>query len=92
MSRLSALHPLSCGGRQRTQNVDASRFPAGIRQGNPGSKYGGLGSAQFRAGRRGQRRSSLRRRLVYGGGASSWPSKEALPGVDKEGTTPDKWY
>ena len=71
MSRLSALHPLSCGGRQRTQNVDASRFPAGSRQGTPGSKYGGLGSAQFLAGRRGQRRSSLRSGLRYDAVAST---------------------
>ena len=32
--------------------VDATSCPAGIRQGNPGSKYGGLVSARFRAGRR----------------------------------------
>ena len=59
MSRLSALHPLSCGGRQRTQNVDASRFPAGSRQGSPVSTSHNLGSAQFRAGQRQTRWAAL---------------------------------
>ena len=49
-------------------NVHAIRCPAGIRQGTPGSKYGGLGSAQFLAGRRGQSplHRSLREGAVFG--------------------------
>ena len=59
-----------CGWRRppHNHNVDAISCPAGIRQGNPGSKYGGLGSARFRAGRRVQRRASagLRYEGVFG--------------------------
>ena len=55
-----------CGLRRppHNHNVHAIRCPAGIRQGTPGSKYGGLGSAQFLAGRRGQ--AGLRYGAVFG--------------------------
>ena len=66
-----------CGLRRppHNHNVHAIRCPAGIRQGTPGSKYGGLGSAQFLAGRRGQRRSSLWSGLRYAARASTDPIK-----------------
>ena len=63
----------------QNHNVDVIGCPAGVRQGTSGPTYDGLGSAQFRAWRPGQRararvfakkESSLRRRSLSARGSS----------------------
>ena len=46
----------------QNHNVDVIGCPAGVRQGTSGPTYDGLGSAQFRAWRPGQRRQGERLR------------------------------